>query len=194
VLNSKSNSINRPFRGSEFRILYRALCFLLVSILLAACASSTAYQAYPGPARPASQVAVLVGQQYLRNDWLNRYVDAVRFSHVDGEPIERSQNYSRVEITPGEHSVTVYFYWDMGSQRGLAPALVQYASSRQTLSRTLSFQTRPGVQYTVMAEPVFTEAGQRDITNLAYVDFWVMDERGNQVLDREHGRYIPMPQ
>jgi len=71
---------------------------------------------------------------------------------------------------------------------------VQYASSRQTLSRTLSFDARAGERYTVLARPVFAEEGRRDITNMAYVDFWVEDDNGNEVVSREQGRYISTPQ
>ena len=170
------------------------LCLLFVALFaLGGCLSTYSYQAYPGPDRPQSQIAVLEGQQYLRQDWLNRYVDAVRFFRIDGAVLEESANYGRIELLPGPHEVTVYFYWDLGSQRGLAQALVQYASSRQTLSRTLNFNAEAGNHYTVMAAPVFAEDGPRDITNMAYVDFWIVDEDGNEVGSREQGRYISIP-
>lgn len=174
--------------------LCRSWLLALLLIFLAGCASSSVYQTYSGPARPESEVAVVVGQQYLRRDWLNRYVDAVRFSHVDGVAIESSDHYRRVQLTPGMHDISVYFYWDLGSQRGLAQALVQYASSRQALSRTLSLNARAGERYTVLAQPVFTEGERRDITTMAYVDFWIEDEDGNEVVSREQGRYISIPQ
>ncbi|MEX2468415.1 MAG: hypothetical protein WD396_01545 [Pseudohongiellaceae bacterium] len=174
--------------------LCRSWLLALLLISLAGCTTSSGYQAYPGSTRPESEIAVVIGQQYLRQDWLNRYVDAVRFSHVDGAAIEGSERYRRVELTPGTHDITIYFYWDLGSQRGLAQALVQYASSRQTLSRTLSLNVRAGERYTVLAQPVFTEGERRDITTMAYVDFWVEDEDGNDVVSREQGRYISIPQ
>jgi len=69
-------------------------------------------------------MAILEGSQYLRQDWLNRYIDSVRFEQVDGEAIVNSVEYERVEIKLGAHEIVVYFCWDMGSARGLAPALV----------------------------------------------------------------------
>ena len=69
-------------------------------------------------------MAILEGSQYLRQDWLNRYIDSVRFEQVDGEAIVNSVEHERVENKLGAHEIVVYFYWDMGSARGLAPALV----------------------------------------------------------------------
>lgn len=87
-------------------------------------------QAYSGDRLPADAVAILEGSQYPRQDWLNRYIDAVRFAQVDGEAVFNSVGHERIEIKPGAHEIAVYFYWDMGSARGLAPALVSYAAAR----------------------------------------------------------------
>lgn len=137
------------------------------------------------------QVVTLEGAQFLRQDWLNRYVDAVRFSQVDDLSIDNSIAYNRLEIAPGYHDITVYFYWDMGSARGLAPALVSYAASRETLSRTLRFNARAGETYRVMAEPFFS-SDRQDITTLTHVNFWVEDEAGNEIVSQNEGRYIPV--
>ena len=88
------------------------------------------------------------------------------------------------------HSLRVYFFWDLGNQRGLAQALVSYSSTRDTLSRTLRFNARAGERYTVRAQPVFNEA-REEITTLQHVDFWVVDGQGNQIVSREAGRYVP---
>ncbi len=136
------------------------------------------------------QVAYLEGEQYLRQDWLNRYIDAVRFASVDDYLVEESSRYRRIAVTPGFHDVEVYFYWDLGSQRGLSQALVQFASGRETLSRSIRFNARAGETYSVHAQPVFGE-GRRDITNLTHVDFWVEDEAGNEIVSKEEGRFIP---
>lgn len=166
------------------------LMFLLVPMLLTACLSGSAYQVYEGEQLPRMQVATLEGSQFLRQDWLNRYVDAVRFAQVDDVVIDNSVAYNRLEVTPGFHDVTVYFYWDMGSARGLAPALVSYAASRESLSRTLRFNARAGESYRVFAEPRFS-AERQDITTLTHVDFWIEDSAGNEIVSREQGQFIP---
>ena len=165
--------------------------FLPILAMLSGCASiNEAYKAYTGETRPAMQLSLVEGAQFNRQDWLNRYVDTVRFSSVDGNDIEFSDAYSSIQITPGFHDLRVYFYWDLGSQRGLAPALVSYASTRDSLSRTLRFNALAGENYTVRAQPVFSE-GRRDVTTLLYVDFWIEDRLGTEIVSREEGRYIP---
>lgn len=167
---------------------------LLLATLLTGCVSSTTYRAYSGEPRSDLEVAVVEGEAYLRQDWLNRYVDSVRFHRVDDTVIEESDFYDRLEIAPGFHDITVYFYWDLGNQRGLAQALVQYASSRESLSRSLRFNARAGEHYRVMAEPVFNVGVERrDITTLSHVNFWVEDEDGNAVVTRQEGSYVPSP-
>ena len=166
--------------------------FLLLSLLasLSACLGGTAYRVYEGDPRPSNSVAVLEGAQFLRQDWLNRYVDSVRFSSVDDTMVDNNVAYNRIEIEPGIHDVHVYFYWDMGTARGLAPALVSYAASRDTLSRTLRFHARAGQVYRVMAEPHFS-GDRQDITSLSHVDFWIEDQNGNQIVSRRDGSYFP---
>lgn len=165
--------------------------FLILAILvvfLPGCTNGSAYRAYDGEVRSTMQIATLEGSQFLRQDWLNRYMDAVRFSRIDGNTIDDSVDYDRIEIEPGYHDVTVYFYWDMGTARGLAPALVSYAASQEELSRTLRFNARAGEVYRVMAEPHF-DAERQDITTLSYVNFWVVDSNGNEVVSRADGSF-----
>lgn len=169
----------------------RALCLGLVALGLVSCAGSGTFQAYSGAERSELQVAQILGESYLRQDWLNRYVDSVRFARVDDMLIEESTVFNRVEVAPGYHDIRVYFYWDLGTQRGLAQALVQYASTQDSLSRTLRFNALAGERYTVRAEPVFKE-GRRDITNIDHVNFWVEDSRGNLIVSREAGSYNPV--
>jgi len=167
-----------------------ALIFAIL-ILLPGCMAGSAYRVYGDEVLSSTQAWVeLEGTQFLRQDWLNRYVDAVRFSRVDDVTIDNSVAYNRLEIEPGFHDIDVYFYWDMGSARGLAPALVSYSASRPSLSRTLRFNARAGASYQVMAEPVFN-AERQDITTLSHVDFWVVDDAGNEIVSRESGRYVP---
>ncbi len=170
----------------------KKLMFLPVLAMLSSCAGiSSAYKAYEGEALQAMQLSIVEGAQFNRQDWLNRYVDSVRFSSVDGNSIENSNAYSAIQIAPGFHDLRVYFFWDLGSQRGLAPALVSYAATRNTLSRTLRFNALAGENYTVRAQPVFSE-GRRDITTLLHVDFWIVDRQGNEIVSRDEGRYAPV--
>lgn len=162
---------------------------IALALAVSACFGGGAYRVYEGAPRPLPEVAVVEGAQYLRQDWLNRYVDAVRFARVDGVPIENSALHSRIEVEPGVRDFAVYFSWDMGSARGLAPALVNFAATRETVSRTLRFEVRAGRRYVVRAEPVFGD-GREDIITLQHVDFWVEDSAGNEILSREEGRYV----
>jgi len=162
---------------------------LLLALVLSSCQGIGTYRAYDGE-RSSLSVVVIEGEAYLRQDWLNRYVDSVRFQRVDDTVIEESLVYNRLEVAPGFHEIEVYFYWDLGNQRGLAQALVQYAATRESLSRTLRFNARAGERYTVLAQPVFGQ-GRREISNLSHVNFWVEDSDGNVIVTREQGRYIP---
>lgn len=162
---------------------------LLCSLLLSACAIiDVPYRAYDGVELPLSQLALVKGDFYYRKDWLNSYVDAVRFQRVDNHPIENSRAWDQVLMQPGLRELEVYYSWDMGARIGLAPALVNYASSRETVSRTLQFRAEPGKSYSVKAEPVFS-GNPGDIASLDYVDFWVEDSEGHVVLSREEGRF-----
>lgn len=170
--------------------IHRLLSGILLLGLLSNCSSSYTYRAYLGDPRDSLQVSTLRGAQYIRKDMINRYVDAVKFSAIDGTVIENSLGYNSIEIVPGFHDVSVYFYWDMGSQRGLAPALVSYASTREALSRTLRFNSQVGKTYTIRAEPHF-DGKDEDITTLTHVDFWVEDQNGTEIVSREAGRFQP---
>ncbi len=81
-----------------------------------------------------------------------------------------SEQIAAVEVVPGYREIEVYYSWDHGSQRGLAPALVDYAAAQTGVSRVLRFTALPGEVYTVHAEPTFLGERQ-DITTLAAVDF-----------------------
>ena len=148
------------------------------------------YKGYLGEERSAQQLALLRGAKFSRQDWLNRYVDTIRFMSVDGSSIENSERYDELQLAPGFHDVMVYFSWDTGSQRGLAPAMVNYASSRDTVSRALRFNALAGEIYYVKGEPVFNSTVQ-DITTLAHVNFWVEDDEGNMIVTPEEGKYVP---
>ncbi len=95
-------------------------------------------------------------------------------------------------MSPGEREVEVYYYWDMGARKGLAPAIANYASSRDTVSRTLKFNAEPGKIYEVKAAPKLS-GSPGDITSLDYVDFWIEDSDGRIVLSRAQGRFQAAP-
>ncbi len=159
-------------------------------LILAACATATPYKAYMGEPRQDMQLSTVEGRSFRRTDIINRYTDTVRFMEVDGIPVQNSEQYRAIQISPGFHDIKVYFSWDLGSRRGLAPAMLDYARNRDNLSRTLRFNARAGESYTVMAKPVFSE-NKQDITTLAHVDFWVEDQQGIEIVSREDGRYTP---
>lgn len=169
----------------------RGLFLLIGVLLLNQCATiEVPYKAYAGEPRPASELALVSGDFYYRKDWLNSYVDAVRFMKVDGQEIENSRAWEQILLTPGERELEVYYSWDMGARIGLAPALVSYASTRESISRTLHLRTEAGKTYSVKAEPVFN-GDPSDIGSLSHVDFWVEDGDGRVVLSREEGRFRP---
>ena len=166
---------------------------LLISslVLFSSCASiELPYKAYGGEARPATELALVKGGYFYRQDWLNSYADAVRFLSVDGREVVNSRAHEELLLSPGQRELEVYYSWDMGARIGLAPALVSYAAHRDSVSRTLSLKAEAGRTYSVKAEPVFS-GNPSDIMALAYVDFWVEDDRGRVVLSREEGRYRP---
>ena len=168
-----------------------ALLVLLSCLFMSGCATSLTYRAYLGEPKAPLRVARIQGSQFVRNDSINRYVDAVKFAAIDNTQIDESINFRSLEVDPGFHDIKVYFYWDMGSQRGLAPALVSYATSQENLSRTLRFNAQAGKEYTVKAQPFFTESKKQDITTRSHVDFWVEDINGIEIVSKEAGRFNP---
>ena len=180
------------FKCSQFKVAYVKPVFLLgLSLLLTAClGAALPFKAYIGEQRDSHRLALFEGEVYTRNVWINRYQDSVRFYSVDDNTISMSENYASIQVEPGFHDIRVYFSWDMGSERGLAPALVNYAASRETTSRTPRLNALAGSVYRVRGEPVF-EGDGRDITSLAYVNFWIEDDRGNIIVSKEDGKYIP---
>lgn len=165
---------------------------LPVLALLSACATDMrVYKAYVGDERANLQVSLIEGDKFVRTDWINRYIDSVRFLSVDGMAIENPEEFDSIQIAPGYHDLRVYFSWDLGSQRGLAPALVNFAASRENVSRTLRFNALASERYTVRAQPVFNSQRQ-DLTDLLHVNFWIEDRQGNEIVSREQGRYVPL--
>jgi hypothetical protein len=170
------------------RLLLVAIC----SAMLSSCVANVqTFKAYIGEVNSQMQTSVIRGGQLVRNDLMNRYVDVVRFLRVDDMELRSSEQIAAVEVVPGYREIEVYYSWDHGSQRGLAPALVDYAAAQTSVSRVLRFTALPGEVYTVHAEPTFLGERQ-DITTLAAVDFWVEDSVGKAVVPSEQARIQPV--
>lgn len=170
--------------------VHKTILISTLLLTLAACAAPAPYKAYFGDPRQDMRLSTVEGRSFVRTDLLNRYIDTIRFIEVDEIPVTNSDQHRAIQITPGYHDIKVYFFWDLGNLRGLAPAMVDYSKTRENISRTLRFNARAGEAYLVMANPVFNES-RHDITTLAYVDFWVEDENGNEIVSKEAGRYQP---
>ena len=68
--------------------------------------------------------------------------------------------------------------------------MVDYSKNRKNISRTLRFNARAGESYSVMATTVFDDS-RHNITSLSYVDFWVENAEGTEIVSKEAGRYQP---
>lgn len=169
---------------------HKILLLSMLLLTLAACAAPPPYKAYFGDLRQDMQLATVQGGSFTRVDLLNRYVDTIRFLEVDDIPVTNSDQHRSIHIDPGFHDIKVYFSWDLGSMRGLAPAMVDYSKNRENISRTLRFNARAGETYSVKANPVFSES-RSNITSLSHVDFWVENEEGIEIVSKEAGRYQP---
>ena len=183
---------DRPYMR-KLKNTVRILLLACGSVAVAGCAGvASPFKAYLGEARQDLQLSTLDGSSYQRIDLINRYVDNVRFMSVDEISIENSQRHDSIQITPGYHEVRVYFSWDLGVQRGLGPAIVDYARTQDHVSRTLRFNARAGESYAINAQPFFSSP-HRDITTLSHVDFWVVDANGIEIVTREQGPYSSIP-
>jgi hypothetical protein len=113
--------------------------------MLSSCVANVqTFKAYIGEVNSQMQTSVIRGGQLVRNDLMNRYVDVVRFLRVDDMELRSSEQIAAVEVVPGYREIEVYYSWDHGSQRGLAPALVDYAAAQTSVSRVLRFTALPG--------------------------------------------------
>lgn len=78
----------------------------LVLPILLALQGCAAYQGYPGPERPESEIAILEGY------WHYYVVSAriAKFDKIDGMPIQAtSGDVTRLTLAPGRHSIEVRF-------------------------------------------------------------------------------------
>jgi hypothetical protein len=68
--------------------------------------------------------------------------------------------------------------------------MFDYSKNRENISRTLRLNARAGESYSVRATPVFDESSH-NITSLSYMDFWVENDEGVEIVSKEAGRYQP---
>ena len=68
--------------------------------------------------------------------------------------------------------------------------MVDYSKNRENISGTLHLNARAGESYSVRATPVFDES-PHNITSLSYMDFWVENDEGVEIVSKEAGRYQP---
>jgi hypothetical protein len=80
-----------------------AIILLAGTVILAACGT---YQAYPGPALPDHEIAVIIGDYRIRAN----SPFGVFLRKIDGQVIP--QNNSRVAVKPGSHALLVDCYLD----------------------------------------------------------------------------------
>ena len=85
------------------QISHKPIAFILLAgaAMLAACGT---YQAYPGPALPDNEIAVIIGDYRIRAN----SPFGVFLRKIDGQVI--SQNNSRVAVKPGDHVLLVDCY------------------------------------------------------------------------------------
>lgn len=157
-----------------------SLTLLLVLGLQSCTTVREPLKAYAGDPLPASELALVSGDVFYRKDWLNSYVDAVRFIRVDENEIDNNRAYDELYLEPGSREIEVYYSWGMGARIGLAPAMVNYAASREAISQVLQLEAEAGQHYFVRMRPVFSGQGT-DINSLDYVEFWVEDASGRVV-------------
>ena len=168
----------------------KTLLLSALLLILAACAAGTPSKVYFGDPRQDMQLATVQGGSFIRVEMLNRYLDTIRFIEVDGIPVTNSDQHRSTQITLGFHDIKVYFSRDLGSLRGLAPAMFDYSKNRENISRTLRLNARAGESYSVRATPVFDES-PHNITSLSHMDFWVENDEGVEIVSKEAGRYQP---
>lgn len=165
----------------------RVLLALVAATLVSCTSMSSTFTATVGELGGSVQSAMIRGGEMVRTDLMSRYVDMVRFLRVDDHRLASTDKIGAVEVPAGQHEIEVYYSWDHGSQRGLAPALVDYALAQAEVRRVLRFDAQPGETYTVQAEPKF-QGERRDITTLSHVEFWIEDQAGTVVASADSRR------
>ena len=78
---------------------------------LVSCSAVGPYRAYSVDQLSAYSVTTLEGSQYLHQDWVNHYVDVMRFAPVNRKVIVDSAEYEPLKIKSGSHETAVYFCW-----------------------------------------------------------------------------------
>ena len=158
--------------------IVRAGLVSLLSVVAVGCGTAGPHRACSVDQLSVYSVTTLEGPQHLHQDWVNRYIDVMRFALVDRNVIVDNAEHEPIKIISGSHETAVYFCREMGSARGLAAALVAYAAARESMSRTLRFEPSAGEVFRAMAEPKFSFFRQ-DVTTLSHVNLWVEDLNGS---------------
>ena len=78
---------------------------------LVGCGAVGPYRAYSVDQLSAYSVTTLEGSQYLHQDWVNHYVDVMRFAPVDRKVIVDSAEHEPIKIKSVSHETAVYFCW-----------------------------------------------------------------------------------
>ena len=68
--------------------------------------------------------------------------------------------------------------------------MVDYSKNRENISGTLRLNARAGESYSVRATPVCDD-NPHNTTSLSYMDFWVENDEGVEIVSKEAGRYQP---
>jgi len=120
---------------------------VMVMLLLAACSTRRTINAYPGPERPAVELATLTvaRPKFLADEKVTLYIIAIDGVRVAKKSIFR-ELIATALVAPGHHSVTFGFY---------------DANSNSVTPATLSFDAVAGATYELHAGDAPASFGQR---------------------------------
>ena len=84
---------------------------LVFLLSLVGCGAVGPYRAYSVDQLSAYSVTTLEGSQYLHQDWVNHYVDVMRFAPVDRKVMVDSAEQDPTKIESGSYETAVYSCW-----------------------------------------------------------------------------------
>ena len=127
------------------------------------------------------------GFEYLHQDWVNHYVDVMRFVPVDRkvivdsaehEPIKSNRVLTKLPFT--------------SARRGQCPwsdsCPASDAAAREPMSRTLRLEALVGEYYRAMAEQK-SSSDRQVTTTLSHVNVWVKDSIGSTSVSNAKGTF-----
>ena len=94
---------------SRFGGIGRARLVFLLSVV--GCGAVGPYRAYSVDQLSDYSVTTLEGSRYLHQDWVNHYVDVIRFAPVDRTVMVDSSKHEPTKIKSGSHETAVYLCW-----------------------------------------------------------------------------------